>query len=328
MTGLRPGRNDNMPSDSATIAFFLFPGTKLLDVTGPLQVFADARPGYRVALTSASGGRIVTDTGLALETMPLAAAGPIDTLIVSGGEAALGAAADPALLATLARAVQGVRRLASVCVGAFILAAGGWLSGRRAVTHWEYCDRLAAGWPEVRVEPDAIFTEDRGVWTSAGVTAGIDMALAMVEQDRGRAEALRLARDMVLYLKRPGGQRQFSQPLRQQMAARDGRFEGLTGWIADHLAADLSVPALAARAGMSERSFARIFRQVTGLPPARYVEEARVEAAAQALARGEVTRKQAVAAFGFGQEERMRRAFHRCKGVAPSAWQERFGTKP
>lgn len=328
MAGDRIGRNDKMPSDSATIAFLLFPATKLLDVAGPLQVFADARPDYRVVLTSATGGRIVTDTGVALETMPLAGAGPLDTLIVSGGDAARGAAADPVLQAALAQAVPGLRRLGSVCVGAFVLAAGGWLDGRRAVTHWEYCDRLAEGWPGVTVEPDAIFTEDRGVWTSAGVTAGIDMALAMVEADRGRAEALRMARDMVLYLKRPGGQRQFSQPLRQQMAARDARFEGLTTWIADHLSGDLSVPVLAARAGMSERSFARVFRQVMGLPPARYVEEMRVEAAAEALARGEITRKQAVAAYGFGQEERMRRAFHRCKGVAPADWMARFGTKP
>ena len=229
--------------------------------------------------------------------------------------------------AALARAAPGVRRLASVCVGAFILAAGGWLDGRRAVTHWEYCDRLAAMFPRLRVDPDALFIQDRGVWTSAGVTAGIDMALAMVEQDRGRAEALRLARDMVLYLKRPGGQRQFSAPLQRQMAARDGRFDSLATWIENHLTEDLSVPALAARAGMSERNFARVFKQVTGSPPARYVEETRVEAAAAALARGEVTRKQAVAAFGFGQDERMRRAFHRCKGLAPSDWRHRFGTQ-
>lgn len=310
------------------IAFLLFPGTKLLDVTGPLQVFADARPGYRIALASARGGRIVTDTGVALETLPLAGLGPLDTLIVSGGDAARGAAQDPAVQAALAQAVPRVRRLGSVCVGAFVLAAGGWLDGRRAVTHWEYCDRLAASWPGVTVEPDAIFTEDRGVWTSAGVTAGIDMALAMVEADRGRAEALRLARDLVLYLKRPGGQRQFSQPLRQQLAARDNRFEGLIAWIADHLSGDLSVPVLAARVGMSERSFARLFKEVTGTTPARHVEEARVEAAGEALARGEITRKQAVAAYGFGQEERMRRAFHRCKGVAPAEWMARFGTKP
>lgn len=326
-----------MPTNSAkpintprTVQFVLFHRTKLIDVTGPLQVFNDARlpggaPAYAVTLLSETGGAIETDTGFTLQTQALNGVSAPDTLLVSGGDSALIAANSPRLQAFLAEVAPNCRRFGSVCLGAFILARGGFLDGRRAVTHWENCAALANAYPQAKVHEDSIFEEDNGIWTSAGVTSGIDMALAMVEQDLGRAEALRLARTLVLYVKRSGGQRQFSAVLDQQMRANSGRFDALIARITANLAGDLSVPELAAMAGMSDRNFARVFTESMGTSPARYVESLRVEAASDALQRGESTLARLPWAYGFGSAERMRRAFHRVKGVAPLDYQQRFG---
>ena len=213
-----------------------------------------------------------------------------------------------------------VGRPASVCTGAFLLAAAGLLDGRRAATHWAECERLARRHPRVRVESDPIFVEDEGVWTSAGVTAGIDLALALMERDVGRATALAVARRLVVFLKRPGGQAQFSAALALQAS---GSFEELHAWMREHPSADLRVPALAARAGLSERTFARRYAAETGLTPARAVERVRVEAARAALG-GPASLKVVARGCGFGSEETMRRGFLRVIGVGPSEYRRRF----
>ncbi len=333
-----------MPSNSANgatpaalidrrhLVLVLFPGTKLLDVTGPLQVFHDARSpddtaAYRVSLVSEPGGTIITDTGVGLDTLPLTAMTDerIDILLVSGGSSALEAAESNGLLAWLAETAPRAARLGSVCMGAFILARGGLLSGRRAVTHWAWCAALAAQYPDVSVEPDAIYVVDNTLWTSAGVSAGIDMALGMVELDLGRSEALRLARSLVLYLKRPGGQSQFSASLERQTSSENGRFDTLDAWIRQNVASDLSVRRLAEHAAMSERTFARRYRQVTGLTPASAVEMIRVDVACDLLSHERRAIKQVALAAGFGTEEKMRRAFQRRKGISPAGWRTHFG---
>lgn len=329
-----------MPSFSAktdfmrTIALILFDRTKLLDVTGPLQVFNDARlpsgaPAYSILLLSEKGGPVITDTGVALETLPTerCATEAPDTLLVSGGQSALEPANSDGLLDFIASQAGRCRRLGSICLGVFILARGGHLTGRRATTHWEDCAQLQDAFPAIDVRADSIFEEDRGVWTSAGVTAGIDMALAMVEQDLGRTEALRLARSLVLYVRRTGGQRQFSAALRQQVKSAGGRFDALVTEIRANLATDLSVPRLAAMARMSERNFSRLFTQVLGASPAQFVEDMRVDAACDAIERAEASIAEAPVLFGFGNAERMRRAFQRRKGIAPSEYAARFGAR-
>ena len=313
-----------------SVAIVLFDRTKLIDVTGPLQVFNDARtasgsPAYSITLVSECGGPVATDTGVALDTRPFADCAPPDTLLVSGGQSALEAANSEALQAFLSAMAGRCRRLGSICLGAFILARGGHLGGRRATTHWEDCAQLQQDFPEIDVREDSIFEEDRGIWTSAGLTAGIDMARAMVEEDLGRSEALRLARSLVLYVRRTGGQRQFSAALHQQMTSRSDRFDTLVAEIRADLAADLSVPRLAEMARMSERNFSRLFTQEVGASPAQFVEELRVDAACEAIERGDVSVSQAPFFFGFGNAERLRRAFQRRKGIAPSDYQARFG---
>jgi len=331
------GINVIMPTFSAKtpplrVAFVLFARTKLLDVAGPLQVFSDARradgtQAYQVSLVSVGGGSIETDTGFALASDPCETCrtAPPDTLIVSGGDSALAAAHDTRLLSFLAEMAGRCRRFGSVCLGAFILAQGGHLNGRRATTHWENCAQLRQRFPQIDVRDDSIFETDRGVWTSAGVTAGIDMALTMVEQDRGRAEALRLAQSFVLYVKRSGGQRQFSAALTRQAQSRGGEFDTLVAKILADLSSDLSAPRLAQMVNMSERNFARRFTATMRISPARFVEDLRVDAACEALQRRDASLPELPRLFGFGNPERMRRAFQRCKGIAPSEYQARFG---
>ncbi len=301
----------------------------MIDAVGPLQVFNDARlatgeRAYRVTLVSETGGPVETDTGVALDTRPFARGKAPDTVLLSGGDSALAAATAPALQAYLARVAGRCRRLGSVCLGAFILAEGGHLDGLRATTHWENCADLQRRYPRIDVRADSIFEADRGVWTSAGVTAGIDMALAMVEEDIGRAEALRLAQSLVLYVRRSGGQRQFSAALQRQTLSKGAAFDGLVATILEDLSADLSVPRLAEMANMSERNFSRRFTEIMGLSPARYVETLRVDAACDALQDGETKLAELPRHFGFGSAERMRRAFQRTKGIAPSDYRERF----
>jgi transcriptional regulator GlxA family with amidase domain len=266
-----------------------------------------------------------SSAGLGLAAQPLPpATEAVDTLIVAGGGGVHAASQDDALVAWLTQRAGVARRVASVCTGAFLLARAGLLDGRRAVTHWSRCAELARRFPAVRVEPDPIFIQDGAVWTSAGVTSGIDLALALVEADLGRAAALAVARQLVVFLKRPGGQAQFSATLRMQHGSGGAGFERLHGWIADHLASDLSVAVLAEQAGMSERSFVRQYRHSTGETPARAVEQMRVEAARQMLDETREPIKRIASRCGFGSEETMRRSFLRLLGTTPQSYRERF----
>ncbi|TXM64429.1 helix-turn-helix domain-containing protein, partial [Methylobacterium sp. WL120] len=249
---------------------------------------------------------------------------PLDTLIVAGGPGVVAACADADLIDWMRARAARARRVASVCTGAFLLGAAGLLDGRRAATHWAYCARLAKRYPLARVEPDPIFVQDGPVWSSAGITAGIDLALALVEQDLGRPLALGVARHLVMFLKRPGGQAQFSAALALQ--AGDDRFDALHAWIRENLAGDLSLPALAAAAGMSERSLGRHYRSATGLTPAKGVERLRVEAAQRALSETRRPVKRIAQACGFGSEETMRRSFLRLVATLPQDYRTRFGS--
>lgn len=313
------------------IAFVLYDGVKLLDATGPLQVFADAnalleREAYATTLASLYGGPVTTDTGVTLNTRRLAGVGldVTDTLIIPGGDGVYAASRDNRLVAAIEKASEKCGRVASTCTGAFLLGASGLLDGRRAVTHWKRCADLAEACPGADIDADPIFIEDDGVWTSAGVTAGIDLALAMVEADFGRDLALDLARNMLMYAKRPGGQSQFSATLERQIRSASGRFDALHFWMKDNLTADLRVDALAVRCGMSPRNFARIYTDETGETPARAVEKFRVDAARALLENPAVALKSIATECGFGNDERLRRSFLRQMGVTPQAYRTRF----
>jgi transcriptional regulator GlxA family with amidase domain len=321
-----------IPPPPRQIEFLAFPDVQLLDVTGPFRVFATAndlarqagRPApYRLQVLAAVAGPITSSSGLTLLAAPLPPPGqPLDTLIVAGGFGVHAACEDAGLVAWITRRAQDATRVASVCSGAFLLAATGLLDGRRATTHWSSCARLAAAHPSVRVEQDPIYINDGKIWTSAGVTAGIDMALALLQADLGRAVATAVARHLVVFAKRPGGQAQFSAGL--ALAGSDDSFDRLHDWMAQNLRGNLAVPALAEQAGMSERSFLRHYRQTVGVTPARAVERVRVEAARQALGETSLPLKRIARDCGFGSEETMRRSFLRVLAVPPHAYRERF----
>ena len=312
----------------------VFPGVQLLDVAGPLQVFASANDfatdagsacPYTLAVVGAGDSAVSTSAGLGLRTSSLPPPdAELDTLLIPGGRGIPEVEGEPALLAWVSERASHARRTVSVCTGAFLLAAAGVLDGRRAVTHWAYCAELARRRPSVRVESDPIFLRDGNVWTSAGVSAGVDLALALVEEDLGRATALAIARYLVVFLKRPGGQAQFSAALSLQAPERP--FDPLHAWMAEHLSEDLSLPALARRAGMSERSFSRHYVATVGVTPARSVERLRVESARQFLSEGRSSVKRIAVRCGFGSEETMRRSFLRVVGVTPTEYRARFGT--
>ncbi len=286
---------------------------------------------YRIVVVSGHGGPVCTSSGLPLVTRAMAGAvrkAPIDTLIVPGGPGVHAALKDARTLDWIRRLASTARRIASVCTGAFLLAEAGILSGRRATTHWKSCARLQQAYPDVAVDPDPIYVKDGGLWTSAGVTAGIDLSLALVEEDFGRKAAMRVARHLVVFLNRPGGQSQFSASLEAQAAAANGnapnRFAPLHGWIEEHLAGDLRIERLAEQAGMSPRTFARIYTAKIGVTPARMVEKIRVEAVRRILEETDIPIKRIAAECGFGQEERMRRAFARQVGTTPAEYRRRF----
>jgi transcriptional regulator GlxA family with amidase domain len=305
-------------------------GAQSLDLLGPVEVFTTADrivPGsYRVdVVTPAAGGEIALSNGLRLSAAPLPLHPPRhDTLLVAGGEGARRTAAEGHVaVAWIADASRRARRTASVCTGAYLLAEAGLLDGRRATTHWRFCADLARRYPRVDIDPDPVFVRDGDVWTSAGVTAGMDLALALVEEDLGPAVALEVARALVIFLKRPGGQSQFSGALAAQQASLPA-LRDLQAWIAGHLDQDLSVAALAARANLSERSFARAFRREVGQTPAAYVEALRVERARALLEDGAPSLEAVARAAGFASAEVLRRAFHRRVGVSPASYRERF----
>lgn len=319
------------------VAILVFDGIQSLDVTGPLEVFAAAtrlqvqrgEPApYAVELvaprrrpvTANSGLRLLPDRALAQ------ARGPYDTLLVAGGSVER-IAVDRLVRRWLRGQARRVRRLASVCSGAFILGEAGLLRGRRATTHWSGLDQLAGRYPDTVVERDAIFVRDGHVATSAGVTSGIDLALALVEEDLGHAMALEVARWLVVFLKRPGGQSQFSSHLLAQ-AVPPGPLKDLPQWIVANLCDALCVETLAARVAMSPRHFARVFRRETGLTPAKFVERARLDAARRALEDGARGVEQVAGACGFGSAERMRRAFSRHLRIVPVDYRRHFTRQP
>jgi transcriptional regulator GlxA family with amidase domain len=315
-------------SETRRIVFLSYPGLLGLDLIGPWEVFtsaATAVPGaYSVELV-AREEELRTSSGLGLvPSGPLPRTGQgIDTLVVPGGTGSREAAEDEELVAWIRRAAPHARRVTSVCTGALLLARAGVLDGRRATTHWGYCTQLARRHPAVDVVRDPIFVRDGDIYTSAGVTAGMDLALALVEEDLGREVALEVARWLVMFLKRPGGQSQFSASLAGQLAENEPIRE-LQEWIADNLDADLSVPSLAARAHMSERNFARVFTREVGMTPARYVESLRLERARVALSDSAQPVAEVARRCGFGTATTMRRVFERRLRVRPTDYRARF----
>jgi transcriptional regulator GlxA family with amidase domain len=329
---MTPNPTRSPPHTTHIVEVLAYPAVQLLDVTGPLQVFAsandlmakagEARP-YQIRLVAPGGDSVEASAGVALVADPLSPLETgVDTLMVAGGENFNSVSMDAVLVDWVRERSRQASRIASICTGAFLLAASGVLDGRRAATHWQHCAELARRFPAVRVESDPIFVRDGSVWTSAGVTAGIDLALALVEEDLGRTVALSVARYLVVFLKRPGGQAQFSEALSLQAA--EDKFGSLHGWISRHLAEDLSLPTLASQAGMSERSFSRHYAESTGLTPARAVERLRVQGARHLLTDTRLPIKRISQRCGFGSEETMRRSFLRLLSVTPQDYRARF----
>lgn len=313
------------------IAILALPRVQLLDVIGPADVFAEAarqlgKPrAYRVEVVAAGDGPIKGTSGLRLlpDATTSTYRGSPDTLLVAGSPGLESEGQDPALDGWLRAQAESVRRIGSVCSGAFVLAAAGILDGRRATTHWNAALQLAARYPQLHVEADQIFVKDGNVYTSAGVTAGMDLALALVEEDHGRELALRVARELVMFLKRPGGQSQFSVHLAAQAAERSAINE-VQNFVLAHLSEELSVPVLARVAQMSARNFARVFKQETGGTPADFVEAARIDAARRRIEDSRVPLKTVAAECGFGNIDGMRRAFNRRLGINPVEYRHRF----
>ncbi|MET8955025.1 GlxA family transcriptional regulator [Streptomyces sp. NPDC004393] len=309
-----------------TLLVVLFEAVQSLDVTGPVEVFAGAeacRPGtYRVVTASLDGAPVRTSSGLTLvPDHALADAPAPHTLIVPGGQGTR--SPDPRLVDWLRRHGPRADRLVSICTGAILLARAGLLDGRRVTTHWAYCDTLARDHPEIAVDPDPIYVRDGRVATSAGVTAGIDLALALIEEDLGRDTALTVARHLVVFLRRPGNQAQFSAQLAAQTAQRAPLRE-VQQWITEHPADDLSVESLATRCRLSPRHFARAFRAETGLSPGRYVDRVRLEHARRLLEDTGDGVQEISRASGYGTPEAMRRAFLKALGAAPAEYRRRF----
>lgn len=337
--------NDKMTSYSAksvhrdapmNVLFVVYPDIVLLDLVGPLQVFthatrgAGSSPAYRTHVLSFAGGPTETNTILPIGTDPLtdwletARGTPIHTLVFVGGDGAIAAANDPVFVSQAQQLAQRAGRVCSVCSGALVLAATGMLDDKRAVTHWEDCDQLASDYPAVNVEVDPIFIKDGHVWTSAGITAGIDMALAMIEEDLGKTAAIAMARSLVTPMVRSGGQSQFSAELDRQSRDTEGTFSHLHNWISANLATRLSVDDMAQECGMSPRNFSRRYTAVMGLPPAKAVEVARIDAARDLLATTDTSIKVIANKCGFRDDERMRRAFLRVVKTSPSDYRKQF----
>ncbi len=301
------------------------PPVQILDVTGPLEVFSNA-PGYEVQLANPGTERsLKTNRAIVLgDATPIAEiSGPIDTLIVVGGPGAESGTYDPVFIAWIASAAKRSRRVASICTGAFLLAEAGLLDGKEAVTHWSFCDRLAREYPRVLMRSDPIYVRDGSIYTSAGITAGIDLSLALVEEDHGHEISLRIARFLVMFLVRPGGQAQFSHMLSRQSTAATPLRE-LQVWMLEHLREHLTVESLAERMGMSARHFTRVCLRETGMNPGQFVDRMRVEAAQQMIDTSPKGLKEIAALCGFGSTEAMRRAFSRVLGVTAAEYASRF----
>jgi transcriptional regulator GlxA family with amidase domain len=310
-----------------TVALLAYDGVQLLDVTGPIEVFEAARgrgADYDLVVASPQGGdvyagRVRIGADVAIGELPQR----LDTLVVAGAPDWRAVIADQALVRAVAGLAARSRRVASVCAGSFLLAAAGLLDGRRAATHWELAGELAREFPAVDVDADAIFVADGGVHTSAGITAGIDLCLALVEADHGAALAREVARHLVVFMQRPGGQAQFSTRL--EIPATANRFlRSVLDDVVAEPAADHSIDALSERAGYSARHLTRVFQRELGLTPGRYVERVRVEAAKVRLADGDESLGAVARAVGFGCEETLRRAFRRETETTPAGYRSRF----
>jgi transcriptional regulator GlxA family with amidase domain len=313
---------------TSDVLIVLYDNVQSLDVTGPLEVFAAAnqvRPGpprYRLRTVTVDGGPIRTESGLRITPdLDLATATAPHTLVVPGGAGSL--TPPPAIIDWLPRIAPAVVRLVSVCSGTFVLAKAGLLTGRRVTTHWSRAKELARRYPDLTVDPEPIFIQDGNIYTSAGVTAGMDLALALGEEDLGRDVALAIARQLVMFLRRPANQTQFSAQLSAQVAQR-APLRDVQAWVAEHPEADLSVEKLARRAGLSPRQFARTFADETGISPGRYVDKVRLEAARRHLEDTVADVGQIARTCGYGTPESMRRAFVRSLGVSPAEYRRRF----
>jgi transcriptional regulator GlxA family with amidase domain len=333
--------SDNVPSQVRVakirpVGIVTYPGVEIIDLTGPMEVFAFANvglqrsgvfsePAYPMQVLAAEPGPVKSSCGLQIiaDKAYSDVRDGIDTLLIAGTPDVSCLLCDPALQDWIRTISPQVRRLASVCTGAFLLAESGLLDGRRATSHWDYCDWLARDYPAVTVEADRIFVRDGFISTSGGVTSGIDMALSMVEEDWGSELALMVARYLVVFLKRPGGQSQFSAYLTSEASRPE--LKDLQAWIMMHLTDDLRVETLAERMCMSPRNFARFFLTETGMTPAKFVEMARIDAARHYLGSTQQSIEAVADKSGFGDPERMRRAFIRQLGVNPQSYRERFG---
>ncbi len=322
-------KDEEAAVSASEVVLVAFDGVEAIDIAGPASVFSKAEllhPGtYRLHIASPGGGTVLTNGGLSfagtckLQQLPAA----IDTLIVAGGDetAVRAAIVEQRVDAWLAQIAPHVRRMASVCTGAFALAAAGLLDGREATTHWRVCDLLQALRPPVRVQRERIYVHDGPVWTSAGVTTGIELALALVEDDLGHAVSMDIARTLALPMLRGGEQPQLSQALQAQASASH-RLRELVAWMSTNLQENLSVEALAGRVQMSPRHFARAFAAETGCTPARFVEQTRVAAAAQLLRKTRWTQDRIASRSGFGSVDALQRAFARHHGLTPQAWRD------
>ncbi len=338
MDGLPVTQAKSAHAATRKIALVCFDGFQMLDIAGPLEVFSKAgsylpQPGpspfrYEMIVASPEGGVITSNSGLQLaNTVKFSELDhDLDTILIAGGseEALRNVATTTNVLGWIAERAACTRRVASVCTGAFLLGASGLLDGRRATTHWAATTQLASMFPTVEVEPDAIFIGDGHIHTSAGVTAGIDLALAFVEQDCGPAIALNTARELVLYLRRVGGQSQFSATLAAQAKSANG-LRDLLAWIGEHPTGDLSIPQLAERAGMSERTFGRAFAAETGMTPARYVELVRLDRAKSYLETTKWPLARIASRSGLGSAATLARVFRRLLGITPEDYRARFG---
>jgi transcriptional regulator GlxA family with amidase domain len=301
------------------------PPIQILDVAGPLEVFSNA-PDYEIQLANPGLERsLQTNRSLILaQATPIADLhGPIDTLVIAGGPGAESGRYDPSFIAWIAQAATQSRRVASICTGAFLLAEAGLLDGKQAVTHWSFCDRLAREYPKVVVRPESIYLRDGSIYTSAGITAGIDLSLALVEEDHGHETALRIARYLVMFLVRPGGQAQYSHMLSHQ-AVTSQPLRELHVWMLQHLQEDLTVESLADRMGMSARHFTRVCLRETGMNPGQFVDRMRVEAAQQIIDSSSLGLKEIADDCGFQSADAMRRTFVRVLGVTAAEYASRF----
>ncbi|MEM7600822.1 MAG: GlxA family transcriptional regulator [Verrucomicrobiota bacterium] len=325
-------RRDSSRLKPRRIVFLAFPQVVLLDLTGPWEVFSLANslaasdvPPYRLELVSGDGSESVCAGGITMTSHGTApnCRGAIDTLIVPAAEMIERRDTLPQASKIVKRLAERARRLVSICAGAFFLAEAGILNGKNATTHWRGSGELARRYPEIDVQADSIYVKDGNTYTSAGVTAGIDLALALVEEDLGRAMALECARQLVVFMRRPGGQSQFSATLESQDVEQNSIRE-LIAWATDHPSADLSVTALAERAHMSLRNFSRVFRREVGQTPAAFVEKIRVESSRRQLEESDHSLESIASHCGFGSADSMRRSFYRVVKVAPSGYRQRF----